>query len=139
MEYYCENYDSLTTEMRGDSRKLNGGEWQLNQYLQSPCFQSKNLCFRPVKNGWFRPRKKVLSLKVFDWTLCWSLLKCLNFHSEAPEVEFSRHYVFFSIIKTCRFWKTPRFSILRISALNAYRIVWQLWRWMSWRCKVCID
>ena len=105
MEYYCENYDSLTTEMRGDSRKLNGGEWQLNQYLQSPCFQSKNLCFRPVKNGWFRPRKKVLSLKVFDWTLCWSLQKLLNFHSEDPEVEFSRHCLFFSVIKHAGFEK----------------------------------
>ena len=42
--------------------------------------------------------------------------KCFNFYYEAPEIELVLYHVFFSIIKACRFFKTPRLRILRTSA-----------------------
>ena len=44
----------------------------------------------------FRPKKGPISLEVL---ICRYLKKCLNFHSEAPEIKSSQYHLFFSIIK----------------------------------------
>ena len=62
-------------------------------------------------------RKKVQPLEVFMEISVGINKKCFPSYFEAPEIESSPYHLFFSKNKTSRFLKTPRFRILRTSAL----------------------